>query len=49
MRTSEEDITDRLVKLANVPIPMTATRIDEYMGPIVQSAQSGDLQVIRNV
>jgi alcohol dehydrogenase class IV len=31
------------MKLKNMPIPLTASRIDEYMGPIIRAAVTGDL------
>jgi alcohol dehydrogenase len=37
------------MKLENMPIPLTAARIDEYMGPILEAAATGDLGLIRNV
>jgi alcohol dehydrogenase len=37
------------MKLENMPIPMTAGMIDEYMGPVLRAAACGDLQLIRNV
>ncbi len=37
------------MKLENMPIPMTADMIDEYMGPILQAAAAGDVSIIRNV
>lgn len=37
------------MKLENMPIPLTAEMIDEYMGPILEAAQTGDLSVIKNV
>jgi alcohol dehydrogenase class IV len=37
------------MKLQNMPVPLTAEMIDEYMGPILQSAKSGDLSIIKNV
>lgn len=37
------------MKLENMPIPMTADMVDEYMGPILQAAKTGDLSGIRNV
>jgi len=37
------------MKLENMPVPMTAEMVDEYMGPILQSAKTGDLSLIRNV
>lgn len=37
------------MKLENMPIPLTADMIDEYMGPILAAAQNGDISVIKNV
>jgi alcohol dehydrogenase class IV len=37
------------MKLENMPVPMTAEMVDEYMGPILLSAKTGDLSVIKNV
>jgi alcohol dehydrogenase len=37
------------MKLENMPIPLTAARIDEYMAPILQAAATGDLTLIKNV
>ncbi|MCG8702027.1 MAG: iron-containing alcohol dehydrogenase [Bacteroidales bacterium] len=37
------------MKLENMPIPLTAEMIDEYMGPILQAGKSGDLALIKNV
>lgn len=37
------------MKLENMPVPLTAEMVDEYMGPIFQAARSGDLSLIRNV
>jgi alcohol dehydrogenase class IV len=37
------------MKLQNMPIPLTAEMIDDYMGPILESAKTGDLSLIRNV
>ena len=36
-------------KLRNRPVPLTAAQVDEYMGPILQAAQDGDLTQIRNL
>jgi len=36
------------MKLENMPVPLTAEMIDEYMGPILQAASTGDLTLIRN-
>jgi alcohol dehydrogenase class IV len=37
------------MKLQNMPVPLTAEMIDEYMGPILEAARDGDLSRIRNV
>jgi alcohol dehydrogenase len=37
------------MKLENMPIPLTADRIDGTMGPILEAAATGDLALIRNV
>ena len=37
------------MKLQNMPIPLTTEMIDDYMGPVLEAAASGDLSVIRNV
>ncbi len=37
------------MKLENMPVPMTAEMVDEYMGPILQAAKTGDLEIIKNV
>ncbi len=36
------------MKLENMPIPLTAEMIDEYMGPILAAAQTGDISLIKN-
>ena len=36
------------MKLENMPIPLTAEMIDDYMGPILEAAAAGDLGLIRN-
>jgi|YNPBryantNP2012_1023418.scaffolds.fasta_scaffold02697_8 alcohol dehydrogenase len=36
-------------KLENMPVPMTAEMVDDYMGPVLAAAASGDLSLIRNV
>ncbi len=36
-------------KLENMPVPMTADMVDDYMGPVLEAAASGDLTRIRNV
>ena len=37
------------MKLKNMPVPLNASLIDEYMGPILKAAQTGDLQLIKNL
>lgn len=36
------------MKLENMPVPLTAAMVDEYMGPVLQAAKTGDLSLIRN-
>jgi alcohol dehydrogenase len=36
-------------KLKNMPVPLTAGMIDEYMAPILESARTGRLELIRNL
>jgi alcohol dehydrogenase len=37
------------MKLQNMPIPLTAEMVDDYMGPILEAARTGDLGVIKSV
>jgi alcohol dehydrogenase len=37
------------MKLENMPVPLTAGMVDEFMGPVLQAAKTGDLGLIRNV
>jgi alcohol dehydrogenase class IV len=37
------------MKLQNMPIPLTAEMIDEYMGPVLEAARTGDLTLVKNV
>ncbi len=37
------------MKLENMPVPLTAEMVDEYMGPILEAARDGDLTIIKNV
>jgi alcohol dehydrogenase len=37
------------MKLENMPIPLTADRIDDTMGPILEAAATGDVSLIKNV
>lgn len=36
------------MKLENMPVPLTAEMVDEYMGPVLRAAATGDLSLIRN-
>jgi len=37
------------MKLQNMPVPLTAEMIDDYMGPILEAARDGNLALIKNV
>jgi len=37
------------MKLENMPVPLTAEMVDEYMAPVLRAAVTGDLGLIRNV
>lgn len=37
------------MKLENMPIPLTAEMVDEYMGPVLHAAATGNLSLIKNV
>ena len=37
------------MKLKNMPIPLDASLVDEYMGPILEAAKTGDLSLIKNM
>jgi alcohol dehydrogenase class IV len=37
------------MKLENMPVPLTAEMVDEFMGPVLWAARDGDLSLIRNV
>jgi alcohol dehydrogenase len=37
------------MKLENMPIPLTADMVDEYMGPVLHAAATGDVSLIKNV
>jgi alcohol dehydrogenase len=37
------------MKLENMPIPMTADMVDEYMGPVLRAAATGDVGLIKSV
>ena len=36
-------------KLENMPVPLTADMVDEYMGSVLRAARDGDLSFIKNV
>ncbi len=35
------------MKLENMPVPLTAELVDEYMGPVLRAAATGDLNLIK--
>jgi alcohol dehydrogenase len=37
------------MKLENMPVPLTAEMVDDYLGPLLDAARDGDLGLIRNV
>lgn len=37
------------MKLENMPVPLTAEMVDEYMKPVLQAATTGQLELIKNV
>ncbi len=37
------------MKLRNMPVPLTAAMIDDYMAPILEAARDGNLALIKNV
>jgi alcohol dehydrogenase class IV len=37
------------MKLQNMPVPLTPEIVDKYMGPVLEAARDGNLEVIRNV
>jgi alcohol dehydrogenase len=37
------------MKLKNMPVPLSAATVEQYMGPILEAARTGDLSLIRNV
>jgi len=36
------------MKLKNMPIPLAAAKVDEFMGPIIRAAVNGDLSIIKS-
>ena len=37
------------MKLQNMPVPLTADQVDEYMGPVLEAAYSGDFSRIKSM
>lgn len=37
------------MKLKNMPVPLDASQVDEYMEPILRAAQTGDFSLIKNM
>ncbi|MDR1905208.1 MAG: iron-containing alcohol dehydrogenase [Treponema sp.] len=37
------------MKLKNMPVPLTAAKVDEYMGPILRAAAGGDFSLIKTM
>jgi len=37
------------MKLENMPVPLTADMVDEYMGAVLQAAKTGDLSLVKSV
>ena len=37
------------MKLENMPVPLTAEMVDDYMGPILQAAKTGNLELIKTL
>jgi alcohol dehydrogenase len=37
------------MKLENMPIPLTADMVDQYMGPVLRAAATGDVSLIKSV
>ena len=37
------------MKLENMPVPLTAEIVDVYMGPVLNAAKTGELNIIKNV
>ena len=37
------------MKLKNMPIPLDASMVDQYMAPILEAAKTGDLKLIKNI
>lgn len=37
------------MKLQNMPVPLSADQVDDYMGPVLEAARTGDFGVIRTM
>jgi alcohol dehydrogenase len=37
------------MKLRNMPVPLTAALVDEYMGPILRAAVDGNFSLIKTM
>lgn len=37
------------MKLKNMPVPLSADQVDDYMGPVLEAARTGNLSAIRNL
>jgi alcohol dehydrogenase len=37
------------MKLKNMPVPLSAAKVDEYMGPIIRAAVNGDFSLIKSM
>jgi len=37
------------MKLQNMPVPLTAEMVDEYMGSVLLAARDGDLSLVKSV
>ena len=37
------------MKLENMPVPLSTDQVDEYMGPVLQAAATGDLSIIKTL
>jgi alcohol dehydrogenase len=36
-------------KLKNMPVPLHASQVDEYMGPVLEAAKCGDFSLVKNL
>ncbi|HOZ45175.1 MAG TPA: iron-containing alcohol dehydrogenase [Candidatus Hydrogenedentes bacterium] len=37
------------MKLRNMPVPLSAERVDDYLGPVLEAARTGDFDLVRNM